>query len=54
MSYMTKNKGAKYLDRDKKIKRPEPIKRLPKDWWVKELEGGAQKKDKYEEVDCRR
>jgi hypothetical protein len=45
---MTKNKGAKYLDRDKKIKRPEPIKRLPKDCWVKELDCSLT--DKKEEV----
>lgn len=48
MSYMTKNKGEKYLDRDRKIKRPEPIKRLARDWWVKELESSLT--NKKEEV----
>jgi hypothetical protein len=49
MSYATKKKGDKYLDRDKKIKRPQPIKRLAKDWWVKEVDCGCLlQKDKDE------
>lgn len=48
MSYATKNKGIKYLDKEKKIKRPEPIKRLPKDWWIKELDNSLM--NKKEEV----
>lgn len=48
MSYATKNKGIKYLDKEKKLKRVKPLQRLKKDWWVRELDRSLT--DKKEEV----